>query len=731
MTRNLLLYRLTPIAISLMIMLTMSAFYLSKGNLAQDLRDRLGWLIYDLRLSSTLQDRQNNTDQLPVVIVDIDEYSLAQQGHWPWQRDTLVELNSKLVELGATVISYDVLFPEEQDQAIKQIQHLSKQSDNAQLQPLFDSITAALNGDQRFAVSVSDNEVVLSMVFNNGEFSKGELTHPLPVDNRYQSLVRQLPSAKGFISNTERLTAAAHAIGFINAHPDADGIMRRARLIQQHQEKLYPSLALATTMSFLLADSISLNSETIGNQPSLAGIQLFDQVIPVNRQGEMLIPYQGPAYTFPYISAADVLNGEVATAAIEGKVVLIGATAAALSDFRATPTNHLYPGVEAHANVITSILHNRFIEQPEWSHGINFMLIVAGGLVLAILLPFLSPLAQLGSVAVLLGAIVGFDYWLWIQHRFIIDSVVPTLTILLIGAFNVAYGFIINSRDRLQLKAMFGQYVPPQLVDQMSKNPGEFAMDGERKSMSVLFADIRNFTTISEELSASELKQWLNTYFTPITEIIFHNQGTIDKYVGDMVMAFWGAPLVDEDHAYHCVLAAQAMLEKTRELKTSFTAQHKPAVEIGIGISSGHMNVGNMGSQYRRSYTVIGDRVNLGSRLEGLTKYYGVEIIVSETTREQIGERMTFRQLDRVRVKGRDKPVDIFEPLQHPNTALEDYHNALAQYFAGAFDSALVGFRTLQQGHPHHLYELYITRCENLIQTPPADWQGVFTHTEK
>lgn len=742
MTRTLLLYRLTPIITSLVIMLAMTAFYLSKGTLAQDLRDRLGWIIYDLRLSSTLKNTQTTAEQLPVVIVDIDEYSLSQLGHWPWQRDTLVALNRRLVELGATVISYDVLFPEEQDQAIKQIQSLRSQKSATQLQqPLFDSITDALDGDKRFAASVSDNEVVLSMVFNNGDFSKGELTHPLAIGGAVQGdkqkvLIQQLPEAKGFISNTPRLSQAAHAIGFINAHPDTDGIMRRARLIQHHQGKLYPSLALATTMSFLLADDITLNSEMIGDRPSLSGIQLFDQTIPVNSQGEILIPYQGPAYTFSYISAADVLSGSTAADAIEGKVVLIGATAASLSDFRATPTNHLYPGVEAHANVITGILNQEFIDQPEWSHGINFVLIVAGGLALSLALPFLPPLAQLASVAVLLSGIIAFDYWLWIEHRFIIDSVVPILTILLIGVFNMAYGFIINSRDRLQLKAMFGQYVPPQLVDEMSKNPGEFAMDGQRKAMSVLFADIRNFTTISEELSASELKQWLNTYFTPITEIIFHNHGTIDKYVGDMVMAFWGAPLDDREHALHSVQAAQAMLVKTRELRDLFATQGKPEVAIGVGISSGHMNVGNMGSQYRRSYTVIGDRVNLGSRLEGLTKYYGVDIIVSEETRNEIGDRLAFRHLDRVRVKGRDKPVDIFEPIdqlqkQQSDESLHNYHQCLSQYFCGDFDSALKGFRNLHQEDPLHLYQLYVERCESLKQKTPANWQGVFTHTEK
>lgn len=733
MDRNTLFYRLTPMAISLMLTASMVLFYLSDGRFVQSLRDRLGWVIYDLRMSATLQNTKVDPTTLPVTIVDIDEASLAKLGHWPWPRDHLTQLTQSLSDQGAVLVAYDVLFAEEQNHAIKLIREYQQSHPELQNSFHFDEIGEALDGERRFADSVANNEVVLSIVFSKSGFTKGTLGRALDYQSAEPGFIDTMPDMSGFITNTPRLSAAANYTGFINAHPDPDGIMRRARLVQKFGDDIYPSLSLSSSMAFLLADEAVLHSDLIGDKHYLSAVQLFEQIIPVDSKGDVLIPYLGPAYTFPYVSAADVLDGTVDSKLIEGKVILIGSTASSLSDFRATPTNHLYPGVEAHANVITGIINNQFYAQPDWSHGINFMLIVIGGILLSLLLPFLSPFPQLTLVSVLVLGIATFDYWLWTREQFVIESIVPILTLLLLGVFNMIYGFIINSRDRLQLKTMFGQYVPPELVEQMNKDLGRFAMDGQRKEMSVLFADIRNFTTISEGLSATELKQWLNEYFTPITEIIFQNKGTIDKYVGDMVMAFWGAPLDDPDHALHAISAANTMLEKTRELSQQFSDSGKPPVEIGIGISSGDMNVGNMGSQYRRSYTVLGDTVNLGSRLEGLTKFYGVQMIVSSHTRELVGRQMTFKHLDRVRVKGKAKPIDIYEPLTEFDAAeLDVYHKALTFYLEGDFAKAATVFHTLKSNNRDNtLYKLYVERCESLKKNPPADWQGVFTHTTK
>jgi len=738
--RTQLYYRLIPSLTSMLIMLAMVFFYLTEDGTLRSLRERLEWIHYDLRLKGSLAEKHVNRDELPVVIVDIDEEALNELGHWPWSRDHLATIVEQLTAQGAVIVAFDVLFPEAQDQAQQQVHRfqtsLSKEQQQQQAE-FFDSLEHALDSDSRFAQTVANNEVVLSTAFNHSKFRKWALNDPLPTGAVDQGFMKNLPAMQGYISNIPSLQQAANYTGFINTYPDADGVMRRARLLQHYDGQLYPSLALASSLAFLLPDSVDFNYDAIGGQQVLRSIQVFNQEIPVNGNANLLIPFVGPAYSFPYVSAAQVLSGKNDPALIEGKIILIGSTAAALSDFRATPTNALYPGVEVHANVISGIINHRLFTKPEWSHGINFLLIVLSGLSLAIALPRLSPIRQLVSASLLIALVIAVDQWLWVSKQFAIDTVVPVLNLLFIGTFNMAYGFVINSRDKQHLKSMFGQYVPPQLVEQMSQKPGQFSMAGDRREMSVLFADIRSFTSISEGLTAVELKDWLNDYFTPITEIIFKNEGTIDKYVGDMVMAFWGAPLNDHEHAYHATRGALAILKKTDELREDFIAAGRPEVYVGVGISSGEMNVGNMGSVYRRSYTVLGDRVNLGSRLESLTKFYGVELIVSDKTRSAIGERLNFRHLDRVQVKGKVEPVDIYEPSEDKHQSddaqeLVEYHQALNHYLVGEFSGALENFLSLRDTQPERtIYTIYIERCEALLIEPPVDWKGVFVHTSK
>jgi adenylate cyclase len=318
--------------------------------------------------------------------------------------------------------------------------------------------------------------------------------------------------------------------------------------------------------------------------------------------------------------------------------------------------------------------------------------------------------------------------------------VAPLVLIALIGTSDLAYGFLTEARGRRQLKAVFGQYVPPEIVDEMNRNPdGNFSVEGESRELSVLFCDIRGFTTISESLAADELKQLLNQFFTPMTRIIFERRGTIDKYVGDMIMAFWGAPVRDPQHRQHAVEAALSMLEQVLAMRPDFSARNWPEVNIGIGINTGMMNVGDMGSEYRRAYTVIGDAVNLGSRLEGLTKYYGVQLIVSETTAAGL-EGILLRRLDRVKVKGKNEPVDIFEPVglsdvlsDEHQAEVADSNTAMQYYYAADWEGARSAFMSLQHAWPDRkFYSLYLDRISELQRqgTQPG-WDGVFVHTSK
>jgi len=396
-------------------------------------------------------------------------------------------------------------------------------------------------------------------------------------------------------------------------------------------------------------------------------------------------------------------------------------------------------GVEIAATAFANLLTDRSLEPVgAWPTVVILMLV---GLVLGTgiyLLPAIAavPLALVISGIYVAGVQTSFealDLWL--------PLAIPMLVQLPLALFvGLLAQYLTEARSRRQLKSVFGQYVPPEIVDEMSRNPdGNFSVEGESRELSVLFCDIRSFTTISESLPADELKKLLNYFFTPMTRIIFEQRGTIDKYVGDMIMAFWGAPVYDPDHRLHAVQAALAMLEQLETMQEEIRERGWPVIDIGIGINSGMMNVGDMGSEYRRAYTVIGDAVNLGSRLEGLTKYYGVRLVISEATAAGL-DNMVLRCLDRVKVKGKNEPVTIYEPLGLSGSVsaeladeVQQSNRALEHYFAGRLDDARTAFQALGESLPERkFYALYLERIATLLsQGIGEDWDGVFAHTTK
>jgi adenylate cyclase len=357
---------------------------------------------------------------------------------------------------------------------------------------------------------------------------------------------------------------------------------------------------------------------------------------------------------------------------------------------------------------------------------------------MALLLPLVSPLLAAASTLGLAGLIMAGTFVAW-NNNLILPLASPMLLIVLIFMLHMTYGFFIESRGKRQLANLFGHYIPPELVDEMSESPEEFSLDGENREMTVLFSDVRGFTTISEGMDPKELTQLMNALLTPMTRVIHKNRGTIDKYMGDAIMSFWGAPLADTEHARHALYAAMEMIDELKIMQEDFKQRGWPAVNIGIGLNTGNMNVGNMGSEFRMAYTVLGDAVNLGSRLEGLTKNYGVNIIVNESTKAAIPEFL-FRELDLVRVKGKNEPVAIFEPLGHKNDVeksvteeLSTYRKALANFRVQAWDKAELDFFNLQRNYPdRYLYQVYLERITVYRnESPGDDWDGVFTHTSK
>ena len=607
---------------------------------------------------------------------------------------------------------------------------------------------ATLDSNYRFAESLIARDVVTGFVFKDslapGEpEATGVLPAPIILGRDLDGVTVPFVAASGYTGNLEALQQNAIAGGFFDSPLiDADGVFRRAPLVQQYDGDLYPSLALAVA-------HIAMGSPPVGlrfaarDDGRMSGIELEafvlgDTSIPVNEQAAVFIPYRGPQESFPYVSAKDVLSGAAPAAVLNDRIALLGASAAGLLDLRSTPVGQRYIGVEAHANLIAGLIDGEIRQQPAYSDGLELALLLAVAILTAWLLPRLAPLSSLGFVVIVLLGLMAGNLWLWSAEGLVVPLASVLMYTLLAAMLHITYGFFIEQRNKRHLSQIFGQYIPPSLVEEIDASGEEISLEGETREMSVLFSDVRGFTTISEGLDATELTRMMNEFLTPFTSAIQRHRGTIDKYMGDAVMAFWGAPLVDADHARHALLAAFDMLAAVESLDEPFAHKGWPAIRVGVGIASGEMNVGNMGSEFRIAYTVMGDTVNLGSRLEGLTKQYGVDIIVNDRTTELVSD-FTFRELDLVRVKGKHEPVAIYEPLgptaeipAETKALLDRYAVALAAYRAADWRLAEREFERLKEHDHALLYNVYLDRLKRFRQDPPpADWDGVFEHTTK
>lgn len=725
----------TAIAIGLALVVFMLWMQTTELSVIRTVRERLEYLAYDLRLTASLPQTTDASPQ--IVICDIDEASLQAEGRWPWSRVRLAELVDRLRDAGAAVVAFDMVFSEAETNPVRTVLDRLNTNDPRIARQLTTHMPA-FDADARFAASLAGLDSVLGFVLHN-QPTPPSGTLPAPILTIPTAVHTAIPALATSTGNLPAVQSASRASGFLTTLPDTDGVIRRSPLLLRIGNAVYPSLALATASTYLLIDSPDIRLSRIGALETVDHIVLGDKRLAVDGSGQVLIPYRGAAGSFPHVSATAVLRGTIENDSLNNRVVLIGASALALADLRATPVAGVFPGVEIQASILAGILEGRFPAEPAWAKGANFTLILLLGLMLAIALPYLAAWSQLlTATAAFIGVTAG-NVWLWQSADLALALSLPLLLILLLSVFNMSYGFLFESRSRRQLKNMFGQYVPPALVEEMSRHPDHFDFNGESRELSVLFADIRNFTTISEALSAGALKTLLNRFFTPMTRVIFDRRGTIDKYVGDMIMAFWGAPVQDIEHAEHAIAAALDMLHAVKELQMEFAREGLPEVNIGIGINSGVMNVGDMGSQYRRAYTVIGDAVNLASRLEGLTKYYGVHLVVGPRTRE-LAPGFAYRQLDRVRVKGKHEAVEVYAPLCR-TTELSDalrqelatHAQALEHFWKREWPQAHALFAALHTAHPETpLYALYLERIEHLRDRPlPEDWDGVYERREK
>lgn len=693
---------------------------------------------YDLRLKANLAPQKNNQ----IVIVDIDEKSLASEGQWPWSRDRLATLIDQLFNTyGVTLVGMDIVFAEpDRSSQIDVLKQLNRLNLSSEQQVILTAAKTKLDLDQRLALSIKNHPVVLGYYFNNEtSWTSGSLPAPVFTAEQLGSLDNNFITMKGFGANLEDLQHQSAAAGHFNPYIDSDGINRRTPAIIEYQKNYYESLALAMARTLLWVDhlqpGISAHNDSYRR---MEWIGLADFKVPVDNRGCILIPYRGPQGMFSYYSAVDILNGAIAKEDLQNAIVLVGTTAPGLMDLRSTPLSSAYPGVEVQASLLAGILDQTIWHSPAWIKGAELLQLLFIGVLLFALLPLLNPLWSIVLTAAVTAATLGFNQWLWQQHL-VLPLASSLLLIGLLYIWNTTYGFIAEFRGKKRISNIFGQYVPPAIVTNMAKNPEAFSIAGEAREMTVLFSDIRDFTAISERLEATELTRMMNAYLTPMTEIIHQQQGTIDKYIGDAIMAFWGAPLDDPHHTRHAILAALEMLNKINQLNNQFEQQGWPRLNIGIGLNTGIMNVGNMGSQFRMAYTVMGDAVNLGARLESLTKEYGVNLIISETTQAALPD-LFCRELDRIQVKGKELPVTIYQPIGLMDELsslqiyqVEQFHDALENYRQAQWQAAESILQKLHDKNPEeHLYQLYLDRIKQFREQPhPESWDGVFRFAHK
>ncbi|MBT8137063.1 MAG: adenylate/guanylate cyclase domain-containing protein [Gammaproteobacteria bacterium] len=714
----------------------------NRGDVIIPALERLEAFAYDARLVLTMPQTPDDR----VVIVDIDEESLTAEGQWPWGRNKLAQLVNNLFDkYQVKVVGFDVVFPEpDRGSGLAVLASLAEGSLSTdtefieQLPQLRDS----LDWDNIFARSLNERATVMGYVFreDNSTASIGGL--PAPVLNSAGNEIN-FHTPKAHTGNYGVLQNAALTGGFFdNPTVDEDGVYRRVPVLQQFDGKLYESLALAVTraaVGFPDIEFVFHSGDKKRDSLNLDWLNVGPYQIPVDGEATVLVPYRGAQYSFPYISATKILNGTAPMYPLKGAIALVGTSAPGLLDLRVTPVGEKYNGVEVHANIVSGILDGRIKHHPHYVQGVEFTLLLLTALLVTWVMARANVVTGTLFTILVLVSLASVNLLLWDKANFVVP-LAPVMTLaFVLYLFHLIYGYVIETRGKRQLSTMFGQYVPPELVEEMDENHGFFDMKSESREMTVLFSDIRGFTTISESLKPRDLSTLMNDYLTPMTRVIHSHRGTIDKYMGDAIMAFWGAPLEDPDHSRHALEAALQMQVDIDQLNEEFSSRGWPRIKIGIGLNSGIMRVGNMGSAFRMAYTVMGDAVNLGSRIEGLTKKYGIGIAVGQATVKAVPDH-AFLEIDLVRVKGKDRPVAIYEPLgplselsgKH-KTMLKQHARALKMYRAGEWDTAEQALFNLHQSHPgRDIFQTYLDRIAYYRNNPPGDdWDGVFTHQTK
>ncbi len=654
-----------------------------------------------------------------VAIVAVDERSVRAFGRWPWSREVQARLLREAKAAGAAVLALDIVYPHPQD----------RRADRELAQ----------------ALAAPPSAVVLGYFFRGTDEKSGEARAPDPERVEVIEADRLLGGVADRSGNLIRrdrvetslpgLRAAADAGGFFNILHDDDGLIRKSPLVIGFRDGIYPSLALKS-LSLLLEEPVGLKLAAFGVEEVMLG----ERVVPVDESGQLTLSFYGAGGTIPTYSALDVMERKLPPEALRDKLVFVGVTEVGISDLRATPVDAYFPGVEVHGVVASNILQGRYIVRDSRTVLMDLAMVVVLPFLLVYLLGRVHKTLWGAAILLLFLLAVGAAFYtLFVFGGYQVGFSYPLVS--LASTYLLAEGYrnlVIEKRSRFVQRA-FSTYVAPSLVQVIMKDPKRLQLGGEKRVITVLFSDIRGFTTLSEKLNPEQLVTLLNRYLGPMSDIVLEEQGTLDKYIGDAIMAEYNAPVDVPDHAARACRTALRMMDALAELNRDFERDFGLRLDIGIGLNTGEAVVGNMGTALRFDYTAIGDTVNLSSRLEGQNKTYGTHVIVTEVTRAAAGGEFLFRPLDAIRVKGKHRPVQIFELMNFAARAsageqarAQEFTRALELYRIGRFNEATASFERQSRDNPDDApAALYLRRCREYVQAPPAQWDGVYVAATK
>lgn len=741
--------------IIVLIALLAGAVYFSDSK--HELRKRLQYATFD-----TYNKLKPRPPSDKVVIVDLDEESIKKLGQWPWPRNVMAQLVAHLNDLGAKVIAFDIVFAEPDRTSPTRI------AQNLPSGEAYDRVKAALQGlpdnDMLFAKAIEDaGNVVTGFTRAPAEETLRkpyQSANPMFLIKNKQPFMQDTQAVQGIAENLPAFSAAAAGNGSFMATPDIDGIIRQVSLLVRYPPKkteglepdLYPMLGLEALRVINNKKSLIMvmaedQDEAFDTQYA---IQIAKSKIPVESDGKMWVYYRDIGQE-EYISAQamfDPAQKETLRDRIKDKIVFVGTSAEGLRDIRSTPLDIFVPGVEVHVNVVEQILQGKFLSRPNIIVGAEQVIIAFAGLLIILFAPFMNVIV-LGVLTLGLMGCMFLGSWQAYQDMgLLLDPVYPSAALSFLFLISSLLSYVRSEAERQQVRQAFGLYIAPSFMEELTKNPDKLKLGGEVRDLTVMFTDIRSFTTISENLTPEELIHLMNDFLTPMSDLVMHNRGTIDKYMGDAMMAFWNAPLDDPDHAKHACLVAlkmnEALVPVNESVKARAAKEGRASVLLnaGIGINTGPCSVGNMGSRQRFAYSALGDAVNLASRLEGQTKTYGVQIMVGETTAEKV-PNLALLELDLLRVKGKEKPVRIFTLVGDETIAASEQfkswkiaHNGfLAAFRAADFGCAAQELKTARDASAGQIpayYDLFSARIAAFTKNPPPEgWGGVFVAMDK